>query len=97
MDDLDELYRRQDRESVTNRYHQRRQRRSQKWQDFYAGRTVESPFDDSEEEEYHQTLKDWTAYMPRFFEDPASRKLPIFWHYGEENTYSHLGGNLHGS
>ncbi|KAF4980512.1 hypothetical protein FZEAL_3500 [Fusarium zealandicum] len=58
----------------------RRRRRSRKWQDYWAGRSLDKPKDycgDSEEQA--KIEDDYGLVIPPFFNDPATEKLAAFW------------------
>ncbi|KAM5347409.1 hypothetical protein ACJ41O_010414 [Fusarium nematophilum] len=58
----------------------RRERRSQQWRDYYSRRSLDSPRDVQGQARQEADLEeDEEAGIPRFFENPAERKLTAFW------------------
>ncbi|KAI8716251.1 hypothetical protein NCS52_00918200 [Fusarium sp. LHS14.1] len=68
--------------------YERSRRRSQKWQDYYWGRTLDNPLyvEEEEEEEEEVTLEDNEEHLTRFFEKPVTGNIPSFWRQGSMNA-----------
>lgn len=58
--------------------YERTRRRSQKWQDYYWGRTLDNPLYLQENEEEDVTLEDSEGHLTRFFEKSATGSIPSF-------------------
>ncbi|RSL40188.1 hypothetical protein CEP54_016177 [Fusarium duplospermum] len=57
--------------------YERARRRSQKWQDYYWGRSLDNPLyvqEEEEEEEEEVTVEDNEGHLTRFFEEPVTGK-----------------------
>ncbi|KAM5374237.1 hypothetical protein ACJZ2D_006562 [Fusarium nematophilum] len=63
--------------------HQRARRRSQKWQDYWSGRTLDHPFDQKEGNTSGAVgpVEDNRQCVPRFFEKPWRGELVTCWKY----------------
>lgn len=61
--------------------YERARRRSQKWQDYYWGRTLDNPLYEQEEEEEEEgvMMEKNEGHLTRFFEKPTTGSIPPFW------------------
>ncbi|EEU35057.1 uncharacterized protein NECHADRAFT_44838 [Fusarium vanettenii 77-13-4] len=67
--------------------YERSRRRSQKWQDYYWGRTLDNPLHEQEEEEEDWVMmEDNEGHLMRFFEKPAIGSIPSFWRHSSMNV-----------
>lgn len=60
---------------------EQRRRRSQKWQDVYAGRNSDDAFAWQDDEQELGRLPGEETTIPRLFEQPATERLIPFWRY----------------
>ncbi|KAL2678703.1 hypothetical protein Neosp_009454 [[Neocosmospora] mangrovei] len=61
---------------------ERERRRSQKWQDFFAGRETGSDFDWQDDDDKLEREVDEQILIPLLFERPFTERLIPFWRYG---------------
>ncbi|KAF5672274.1 hypothetical protein FHETE_3772 [Fusarium heterosporum] len=65
--------------------HARRERRSQKWQDYYAGKRLNAPRHQRDEETDQDVPQEYTGFVTRFFDKVPGAGLPTAWNIDSED------------
>lgn len=61
---------------------EQQRRRSQKWQDFFAGRKSDGDFEWQDDDDKFERVAGERILIPRLFERPVTERLVPFWRYG---------------
>ncbi|RSL53141.1 hypothetical protein CEP54_010548 [Fusarium duplospermum] len=61
---------------------EQQRRRSQKWQDFFAGRKSDDDFEWQDDDDKFERVAGERIVIPRLFERPVTERMIPFWRYG---------------